>query len=158
MKFKQNIYDKMKKQQQKKFQPYGQALRSIYELYEKWTIEVCSLFQKMQCYAICEVVKLINKKKHYKTLYNKYNNTSEKQMGCTPYAMANVMMATYTTCNNGKLMYLCNKCHSNQKKPWNATYVVYQAPSYMATLLSTHPIHVQLLYFLNITLQMQLQN
>jgi hypothetical protein len=34
--------------------------------------------------------------------------------------MANVMMATYTTCNNGKLMYLCNKCHSNQKKPRNA--------------------------------------
>ncbi len=67
----------------------------------------------MQC---CEVVKLINKKKHYKTLHNKYNNTSKKQNGCTPYVMANVMMATYTTCNIGKLVCLCNKCHSNQKK------------------------------------------
>lgn len=72
--------------------------------------------------------------------------------------MANVMMATYTTCNDGKLMYICNKCHSNQKNPRNATYVVYQAPSYMATLLSTHLVHVQLLSFFNITLQMQLQN
>jgi hypothetical protein len=55
-------------------------------------------------------------------------------------------------------MYLCNKCHSNKKKPWNATYVVYQAPPYMATLLFTHPLHVQLLSFFEIGLHMQSQN
>ncbi len=66
MRFKQNIYDKVRKQKKKK-KPYDQAWNSRYELYEKWTIEVCSLFQKMQGCAICEVVKLINKKKHYIT-------------------------------------------------------------------------------------------
>jgi len=55
-------------------------------------------------------------------------------------------------------MYLCNKCRSNKKKPWNATYVVYQAPPYMATLLFTHPLHVQLLSFFEIGLHMQSQN
>jgi hypothetical protein len=35
--FKQNIYDKVKKQCQKVFQPCDQTWNSRYELHEKWT-------------------------------------------------------------------------------------------------------------------------
>jgi hypothetical protein len=52
-------------------------------------------------------------------------------------------------------MHIWIKCHSNLNKPLNVAYVIYQPPSYMATLLSTHSLHVQLLSFLNIGMQMQ---
>lgn len=77
----------------------------------------------------CNFVQLLSCQIHYKTLHNKYNNISNKQNGCTPCAMSNVMMTIYTTCNNAKLMHFCNKCHPNKNKPQNATYVVYQTPS-----------------------------
>jgi hypothetical protein len=113
-------------------------------------METSLFFQKMQCCAICGTVKLIYKRKHYKTLVNKYEDVHNQHNTYTPYAIANVIMANYTTSYDKQIMHICIKCHSNLNKPQNATYVVYQPPSYMATLLSTHPLHVQLLSFLDI--------
>jgi hypothetical protein len=64
MKFKKQVYDIVKKRHQKSFQPYDQTWHSINELNEKWTMERSSFFQKIQCYAICGIVKLINGKEN----------------------------------------------------------------------------------------------
>jgi hypothetical protein len=64
-------------------------------------------------------------------------------------------MANFTTFDDKKFMQICVKCHSNLNKPQNATYIIYyQPPSYMGTLLSTHPFHVQFLSFLDIGMHM----
>jgi hypothetical protein len=86
----------------------------------------------------CETHKL---KKKYKTLFNKYKDVHNQCNTYTPYAIANI------------------KCHSNLNKPQNVAYVIYyQPPSYMGTLVSTHPLHVQLLSFLDIGMHMQSRN
>jgi hypothetical protein len=102
-------------------------------LNEKWTIETSSFFQKIQCCAICGIVKLTNKRKYYKTLVNKYKDVHNQHNTYTPYAIANVIMANCTTFNDKKIMHICIKCHSNLNKLQNATYVIYQPPSYMGT-------------------------
>jgi hypothetical protein len=127
-------------------------------LNEKWTIEKSLFFQKIQCCAICGIVKLTNKKINYKTLVNKYKDVHNQHNTYTPYAIANVIMANYTTSDDKKIMHICIKCHSNLNKPQNATYLMYQPPSYMGTLLSTHPFYVQLLSFLVIGMLMQSRN
>ncbi len=90
------------------------------------------------------------KRKYYKTLVKKYKIVRNQHNTYTPYAIANMIMANYTTSYDKKIMHICIKCHSNLNKLQNVTYVVYQPPSYMATLLSTHTLHVQLLSFLHI--------
>jgi len=150
MKFKKQVYDIVKKRHQECFQPYDQTWHSRNELNEKWTMETSSFFQKIQCCTICALVKLINKRKYYKTLVNKYKVVHNQHNTYTPYAIANMIMANYTSFYDKKIMHICIKCHSNLNKPQNTAYVVYQPPSYMATLLCTHPLYVQLLSFLDI--------
>jgi hypothetical protein len=123
-------------------------------LNEKWTIKTFLFFQKIQCCAICGIVKLTNKRKYYKTLVNKCKDVHNQHNTYTPYAIANVIMANYTTSFDKNFMHNCIKCHSNLNKFQNVAYVKYQPSSYMATLLSTHPLHVQLLSFLDIGLHM----
>jgi len=77
------------------------------------------LFHKIQCCAICGIVKLTNKRKHYKTLFNKYKDVHNQHNTYTPYAIANVVMANHTTFDDKKLMHICIKCHSNLNKPQN---------------------------------------
>jgi hypothetical protein len=104
-------------------------------------------------------VKLPNKRKHYKTLFNKYKDVHNQHNTYTPYAIANLVMANHTTFDDKKLVHICIKCHSNLNKPQNVTYIIYyQPPSYMGTLLSTHPLHVQLLSFIDIGMHMQSRN
>jgi hypothetical protein len=58
------------------------------------------IFSKIQCCAICGIVKLINKRKYYKTLVNKYKDVHNQHDSYTPYAIANMIMANYTTSND----------------------------------------------------------
>ena len=55
-------------------------------------------------------------------------------------------------------MHLCMKCYMNKTKPVNARYVIYQSPSYTKSIISTNPLHVQLLSFLDIGLHIQSKN
>ncbi len=52
-------------------------------------------FSKIQCCAICGIVKLTNKRKYYKILVNKYKDVHNQHNTYTPYAIANVIMANY---------------------------------------------------------------
>jgi len=60
-------------------------------------METSSFLQKIQCYAICAIVKLINKRKYYKTLVNKYKVVHNQHNTYTQYAIANMIMANYTS-------------------------------------------------------------
>jgi len=104
-------------------------------------------------------VKLTNKIKHYKTLFNKYKDVHNQHNTYTPYVIANVVMANHTTFDDEKFMHICIKCYSNLNKPQNVAYIIYyQPPSYIKTLLSTYPLHGQLLSFLDIGMHMQSRN
>jgi hypothetical protein len=116
------------------------------------------ILHKIQCCVICGIVKLTNKRKYYKTLVNKYKDVHIQHNTYTSYAIANMIMANYTTSDDKKFIHIWIKCHSNLSKPQNVTYVVHQPSSYMATLLFTHSLHVQLLSFLNIGMHMQSRN
>jgi hypothetical protein len=69
-----------------------------------------------------------------------------------------MVMTNYTTYDDKNFMHICIKCHSNLNKPQNALYGVCQPPSYMGTLLFTHPLHIQLLSFFNIGMHMESRN
>ena len=55
-------------------------------------------------------------------------------------------------------MHLCMKCYMNKTKPTNAPYVVFHSPSYTKSIISTNPLHVQLLSFLDIGMHIQSRN
>jgi hypothetical protein len=67
-------------------------------------------------------------------------------------------MANYVIYDDKKFMHICIKCHSNLNNPQNVAYVVYQPPSCMATLLSAHSFHVQLLSCHDIGMHLQSWN
>ena len=52
-------------------------------------------------------------------------------------------------------MIICTQCHSNKNKPLNAPYVVYNSPTYMKFIITTNPLHVQMLSFLDIGIHIQ---
>ncbi len=146
----------MKKKHQECFQPYDQTWHLINKSNQRWTIETSSFFIT---YNVVQFVKLTNKRKHYKTLLNKYIDVHNQHNTYPPYAIVNVIMANHTTFDDEKLMHICVKCHSNLNKPQNVAYIIYyQPPSYMGTLLSTHPLHVQILSFIVIGMHMQSRN
>ena len=64
--------------------------------------------------------------------------------------MANALLANHTTDANRQKMNVSLKCKSNMIAPPNSRYVVYQSPSYFNSIVSSHPLHVQLLSFLDI--------
>jgi hypothetical protein len=55
-------------------------------------------------------------------------------------------------------MHLCMKCYMNQTNPANVLYVVFYSPSYTKSIISTNPLHVQLLSFLDIGMHIQSRN
>jgi hypothetical protein len=148
------IYDIVKKRHQERFQTYDQTWHSKNKLNKKWTVETSFFFQKIQCCAICGIVKLTNKRKHYKTLFDKCKDVYNQHNTYTPYVIANMVMANYTTYDDKKFMHICINCHSNLNKLQSAPYEVYQPPSYMGTLFFTHLFHIQLLSFFNIRMHM----
>ncbi len=116
------------------------------------------LFSKNTMLCNCGIMKLTNKRKHYKTLLDKYKDVYNQHNTYTPHVIANMVMTNYTTYDDKNFMHICIKCHSNLNKPQNALYGVCQPPSYMGTLLFTHPLHIQLLSFFNIGMHMESRN
>ena len=55
-------------------------------------------------------------------------------------------------------MNVCLKCKSNINAPPNLKYVVYQCPSYFNFIVSSHPLYVQLLSFLDIGIHIESRN
>jgi hypothetical protein len=53
-----------------------------------------------------------------------------------------------------KNKYISVKCQSNLKNLQNVPYVIYQSPSYMSTILSTHPLHT-IIIILDISMHIQ---
>jgi hypothetical protein len=99
-----------------------------------------------------------NQKHHYKLLPNTYTDACNPIPGCTPYGTANALLADCTTNANGHKMNVCLKCKSNMTAPPNSRYVVYQSPSYFNSIVSSHPLHVQLLSFLDIGIYIESKN
>jgi hypothetical protein len=73
---------------------------------------------------------------------NTYTDACNPKNGCTPYGMANALLADHTTSANGQKMNVYLKCKSNMIAPPYARYVVYQSPSYFNSIVSSHPLHV----------------
>jgi hypothetical protein len=67
-------------------------------------------------------------------------------------------LSHYTTNAKGNVMHLCMKCYMNKTKPTNAPYVAFHSPSYTKSNISTNPLHVQLLSFLDIGMHIQSRN
>jgi hypothetical protein len=160
MRFKTDMYDRVRKRHLECFQPYDRAWSSRNELNEKWTTKISSFFHKTQCCAMCGVVKLLNRMKHYKTLHNMYDNVANENLNdYMHYGMANLATTPYTSCNNTKMVHLCINCHSNKKKPLkHILCCILITFIHGCTLLSTHPLHLQLLSFLDISMHMESRN
>jgi hypothetical protein len=126
MRFNTNMYDRVRKQHLECFQPYDRAWSSRNELNENWTTKISSFFHKTQCCAMCGVVKLLNRMKHYKTLHNMYDNVANENLNdYMHYGMANLATTPYTICNNRKMVHLCINCHSNKKKTFKTHLMLY---------------------------------
>ena len=155
-----DVHEQVRKRRCQRFQPYDWAWSSRNEVHDKWTKATSTFFKDLKCCAICGVTKLLHKNKKYKSIPNPNINDFDTliQPGCTPYGIANVCLSQYTTNATGNVMHLCMKCYMNKTKPVNARYVIYQSPSYTKSIISTNPLHVQLLSFLDIGLHIQSRN
>ena len=65
------------------------------------------------------------------------------------------MLSKNTTTSDDSHMYVCEKCNDNSQNPPYAPYVVFQSLFYFNSLLNCHPLHIQLLSFLDIYLHIQ---
>ena len=140
-----------------KIQPYDWAWGSRNKVHDKWTKATSTFFKDFQCCAICGVTKLLHKNKKDRFIPNRNIDDFDTliQPRCTPYGLANVHLSQYTSNAKENVMYLCMKCYMNKTKPVNAPYVKYQSPSYTKSIISTNPLHVHLLSFLDIGLHIQ---
>jgi hypothetical protein len=109
----------------------------------------------MKYCALCGSIKLGHHIQHFKRRRNTYNNQISPLMGCTPYGIANCVMAKYTINENGEYMYVCTKCDKQQYNFYNASYIVFHFPNYMNSMLCLHPIYLQLLSLIDIGLHIQ---
>jgi len=71
-----------------------------------------------------------------------YNNAISPIVGCTPYGIANCIMAKYTTNENGTLLFICKKCDKEKYSAYITTYVVLHFPNYINLMLLIHPIYI----------------
>jgi len=144
MRYKKDVYDWVRLQRIKHYQPYDQYWNAWNELYEKWIEYFTNVFLNMKCCAICGLTKLDHQHEHFKKLNSMYNKLNTSELQCTPYGIVNCLLFNYMMTSNGKEMYLCLKCYVEWDMSTFAKYVVFQSPNqYMKTLLSKHPLYVQ---------------
>jgi hypothetical protein len=65
--------------------PYDQCWNVGHELYNKWMNFSTNVFQKMKCFAICGILKLIHQNKHFRKMNSIYNKLYSIEDGCTSY-------------------------------------------------------------------------
>ena len=157
MRYIKDVYEQVRKRLCQRFQPYDWAWASRNEVVNKWTKATSTFFKDFQCCAICGVTKLLHRNKKYRYIPNPNIDDSNTPIrpGCTPYGLANVYSSEYTTNTKENIMQLYMKCYMNQTKPTNAQYIVFYSPSYTKLIISTNPLHVQLLSFLDIGIHIQ---
>jgi hypothetical protein len=64
-------------------------------------------------------------------------------------------MAKYITNENGTLMFICKKCDKNKYSAYKTSFIVFHSPNYMNSMLSIHPIYIQLLSLVDIGLDIE---
>jgi hypothetical protein len=106
MRYKQHIYDYVKKNHAQQFQPYDRSWHSRNKLFDDWTSFNLNTFTKIKCCALCGYAKLSHHNEHFKKRKNMYNNEISPIVGCTPYGIATCIMAKYTTNENGTFMFM----------------------------------------------------
>jgi hypothetical protein len=153
--FRKHVVEAVQRRHQSCFQPYDRAWHGRHELYTKWIKQTSRLIKELVCCALCGVTKMHNKKQHYKIVPNTYMDAYNPKPGYTPYGTANALLVDHTTNSSGQKMNVRLKCKSNMNVPPNSKYVVYQSPSYFNSIVSSHPLHVQLLSFLDIGIHIE---
>ena len=96
-----------------------------------------------------------NRKQQYRLIHNSYTDATMPTQGLTPYGATNAYFADFTTNTLGHKMIICIQNHLNKNKPPNVSYVVYNSPTYMRSIITTNFLHVQMLYFLDIAMHIQ---
>ncbi len=66
------------------------------------------------------------------------------------YGIANCIMVKYITNENGTLMFICKKCDKDKYSAYKTSFIVFHSPNYMNSMLSIHPIYIQLLSLVDI--------
>jgi hypothetical protein len=156
--FRKHVIEAIQRRRQSRFQPYNRGWHGLHELYTKWIKQTSRFIKELICCALCGMTRMHNKKQHYKVVPNSYTNAYNPKSGCTQYGMANALLADHTTNANGEKMNVCLKYKSNINAPPNSKYVVYQSPSYFNFTVSSHPLYVQLLSFLDIGIHIESRN
>ena len=124
-------------------------------MHDSWTKHTTSFFKHLYCCGICGVTKMGNRKQQYRLVYNSYTDATMPTQGSTPYGATNAYLADFTTNDSGHKMIICIQCHLNKNKPPNAPYIVYNSLTYMKSIITTNPLHVQMLSFLDIGMHIQ---
>jgi hypothetical protein len=64
-----------------------------------------NVFQKMKCFAICGILKLIHQNKHFRKMNGIYNKLYSNEHGCTSYGIVICLLSNFTTRLNGKICF-----------------------------------------------------
>ena len=124
-------------------------------MHDSWSIHTNSFLKDLHCCAICGVTKMGYRRQQYRLVYNSYIDATMLMQGSTLYGATNAYLANFTTNASGYKMIICTQCHSNKNKPPNAPYVVYNSLTYMRSIITTNPLHVQMLSFFEIGMHIQ---
>lgn len=113
-----------------------------------------SIFSNMRACGVSGVTILNSVRFEMRYVYNQYCGLVPQE-GCTRYGVANYLVSKHTTDSTGKKMNVCNKCRSGTDQEKENVYVVMQSPEYMLSILKLHPLKVQLLSFLDISMRLK---
>ena len=108
----------------------------------------------MRACGICGVTALYNFQYYFQYIDNKYCGESPKAK-CIRYGVANYIMLEHRTNSSGQKINVCNRCQSKEDQEKENVYVVMHSPEYIASILKVHPLKVQLLSFLDISLWLE---
>ena len=155
MRLKKEVHEWIRIRHMQQFQPWDRSWSHRSDMHDSWSKHATSFFKHLYGCEICGVTKMEKRKQQYRLAHNSYNDATMPTQGSTPYGATNAYLVDFTTNTSGDKMIICTQCHSNKNKPPNAPYVVYNSPTYMRSIITTNPLYVQMLSFIDIGIHIQ---
>ena len=103
---------------------------------------------------MCGIIALHNFRWYFQYVDKQFCGENPEQ-GCTQYGVANYIMSKHTIDASGLKMNVCNRRRGQRGQNQGNPYVVMHSLEYLACILKVHPIKVQLLSFVDISLRIE---
>ena len=149
-----NTYTKEMDELKLCFKPCNHTWIKVGALEKIFNKKFSAIFTNMRVCGMCGITTLHNFQWYIQYVDNQFCGENLEQ-GCTRYGVANYIMSKHNTDASGLKINVCNKCRGQRGQNQGNPYVEMHSPEYLACILKVHPIKVQLLSFVDISLRIE---